>query len=112
MNQLVFFHTVILLFKTRQNETPKYLYEMSSTELNYKTRAENPGKLRTVADYIPEQGLNCKSYKWRSTRFWNQFPPEIKLMNNLLQFKGKLKSWVLLNVDVNPKLKITYFLPL
>lgn len=102
VNQLVFFHTVILLYKTRQNETPKYLYDMTSTELNYRTRAENPGKLRTVADYIPEQGLNWKSYKWRSTRFWNQLPPEIKLMNNLIQFKGKLKSWVLLNVDVNP----------
>ena len=50
VNQLVFFHTVILLYKTRQNETPKYLYEMTSTELNYKTRAEKPGKLRTVAD--------------------------------------------------------------
>ena len=102
VNQLVFFHTVILLYKTRQNETPKYLYDMTSTELNYRTRAENPGKLRTVADYIPEQGLNWKSYKWRSTRFWNQLPPEIKLMNNLIKLKGKLKSWVLLNVEVNP----------
>ena len=97
VNQLVFFHTVISLYKTRQNETPKYLYDMTSTELNYRIRAENPGKLRTVADYIPEH----KSYKWRSTRFWNQLPPEIKLMNNLIQFKGKLKSWVMLNVDVN-----------
>jgi hypothetical protein len=53
VHQLVFFHTVVLLFKTRQNKTPKYLYEMASTELPYRTRAENPGKLRAVAEYIP-----------------------------------------------------------
>ena len=63
VNQLVFYHTVILLFKTLANQTPKYLYEMTSTELHYPARAEKPGKLRAVAEYLPEQGLNYRSYK-------------------------------------------------
>ena len=88
VHQLVFFHTVVLLFKTRQNKTPKYLYEMASTELPYRTRAENPGKLRAVAEYIPEQGLNWNSYKWRSVRYWNQLPSEITLTSNLPKLKS------------------------
>ena len=79
----------VLLFKTNQNNTPQYVFE-------------NPGKLRSVADYIPEQGFNWKSYKWRSTMYWNQLPPDIRLMDNLGKFKVKLKSWVLLNIDINP----------
>ena len=102
LHQLVFFHTLVLLFKTNQQKTPQYLFDMTSSDLNYKTRAENPGKLRSVADYIPEQGLNRKSYKWRSTMYWNQLPPDIRLMDNLGKFKVKLKSWVLLNIDINP----------
>ena len=38
------------LFKTNQNKTPQYLFDMNSSDLNYRTRAENPGKLRIVAD--------------------------------------------------------------
>ena len=102
VNQLVFFHTVVLLFKSRQNHSPKYLFEMSSSELHYNTRAENPGKLRVSAEYTPEQGLNWNSYKWRSVRYWNQLPPDITLINNLPKFKMKLKSWVLLDIDINP----------
>jgi hypothetical protein len=71
VHQPAFFHTVILIFKTNQNKTPQFLYGMNSSELNYRTRAENPGKLRAVVDYISEQGLKWKSYKWRSKMYWN-----------------------------------------
>ena len=101
VNQLVFYHTVILLFKTLHNQTPKYLHEMTSTELHYPARQAQPGKLRVVAEYVPEQGLHYKSYKWRSTRSWNQLPPDIRTMHNLVQFKVNLKAWVLLNIDIN-----------
>ena len=41
VHQLVFYHTTILLFKTIQNKNPKYLYDMTSTELAYVTRADS-----------------------------------------------------------------------
>ena len=102
VNQLIFFHTVILLFKTIHSKKPKYLKEMTSYELHYQTRAKNAGKLSVVAEYVPEQGLNWKSYKWRSVRFWNQLPDTIRTMDKLTTFKAKLKSWVMLNIDINP----------
>ena len=52
--QLVFYHTIILLFKTVQNKTPEYLYQMTSAEPIYLTRADNGGKLRVVADNVAE----------------------------------------------------------
>ena len=106
VNLLIFYHTTIMLFKTLQTQKPRYLHEMSSTQLNYQMRADNVGKLRVVSDSIPEQGLNWKSYKWRSVRFWNQLPVNIRTMNNLTKFKSKLKSWVLQNIDINPKFLI------
>lgn len=102
VNQLVFFHTSLLLFKILNNGKPKYLFSMISTELNYLTRADNTGKLRVVADYTPNQGLNWKSFRWRSVRFWNQLPANIRTMNSLLKFKSHLKSWIVENVDINP----------
>ena len=102
INQLVFFHTSILLFKILNNRKPKYLFSMISTELNYLTRADNTGKLRVVADYTPKQGLNWKSFRWRSVQFWNQLPANIRTMNSILKFKSSLKSWIMKNVDINP----------
>ena len=75
---------------------------MTSTELAYVTRADSTGKLSVAADYIPEQGLNWRSYKWRSVRFWNELPVHIRTMTNLTMFKSKLKAWVLQNIDINP----------
>ena len=102
VNQLVFYHTVVLLYKTLQNKSPEFLYNMAGTEFNYKTRAKDAGKLRHGADYIPDQGLNWKSYRWRSIRCWNQLPQEITLLTKLPKFKTKLKSWVLQNININP----------
>ena len=102
VHQLVFYHTIILLYKTVQSQKPKYLYDMTSTELIYETRADNAGKLRVVADYIPVQGLTWKSYKWRSVRSWNLLPANIRTMKHLASFKSELKSWVLENIDINP----------
>ena len=75
---------------------------MISTELNYLKRADNTGKLRVVADYTPMQGLNWKSFSWRSVRFWTQLPANIRTMSSVMKFKSHLKTWIMENVDINP----------
>jgi hypothetical protein len=102
VNQLVFFHTVVLLYKTLQNQSPEYLLSMAGTEYNYKCRAKDAGKLRVVAGYKIDSDLNIKSYRWRSIKCWNQLPQDITSTPNLYKFKVKLKAWVLKNVDLNP----------
>ena len=102
MDNNVFYHTVVLLYKTKQNQSPKYLYHMCRTEFKYKTRAKDAGKLRDGENYKPKKDLNSDSYKWRSIRCWNKLPPDITLIPTLPKFKSKLKSWVMQNIDINP----------
>ena len=75
---------------------------MAGTKYNYETRAKDAGKLRVVTEYKPDNDLNLKSYRWRSSRYWNQLPQDITSTKNLYKFKGKLKVWVLKNIDINP----------
>ena len=102
VNQLIFFHTVVLLYKTLQNQSPEYLLSMAGSEYNYKTRAKDAGTLRLVSSYKPDCKLNIQSYRWRSIKCWNQLPQDITSTHNLYKFKVKLKTWVLKNVDLNP----------
>ena len=102
VNQLIFFHTVVLLFKTLENQSPQFLLDMAGTKYNYETRAKDAGKLCVVSDYKPDNSLNLKSYRWRSSKYWNQLPQDITSTKSLYKFKGKLKVWVLKNIDINP----------
>ena len=102
VNQLIFFHTVVLVFKTIQNKSPVYHFHMLDTEYKYKTRAKDAKKLRLTANYKPDHELNLKAYRWRSIRSWNQLPTDIILINNLSEFKVKLKTWVQQNIDLYP----------
>ena len=64
--QLIFFHSVLLLFKVRRAKSPSYLYEMCSSDVRYDTRLDRTGKLSVNAGYVPEIGLKLKSFRWRS----------------------------------------------
>ena len=102
VNQLVFYHTVVLLFKTLQNQSPEYLFSMAETNFNYKTRAKDDGKIKHAVDYTPKNDMNMKSYRWRSIKCWNMLPPDVLQTKSLPKFKNKLKAWVLRNVDICP----------
>ena len=90
VHQLVFFHTVVLLYKTLKDKSPEYLFSMAGTDYNYNTRAKESGKLRVVSDYKPNNELNLKSYRWRSIRYWNKLPVTITRISNLSMFKFQL----------------------
>ena len=51
---MVFFHTVVLMYKTLANKSPEYLFRITGSEYNYKTRAKDAGKLRQVQEYKVE----------------------------------------------------------
>ena len=102
VHQLVFFHTVVLMYKTLANKSPEYLFRMTGSEYNYKTRAKDAGKLRQVQEYKVENELNYKSYRWRSIRSWNQLPQDITSITSIQEFKFKLKAWVMENISIHP----------
>ena len=102
VNQLVFYHTVVLFFKTLQNQSPEYLFNMVEPNFKYQTRAKDDGKIKPAVHYTPKNDINIKSYRWRSIKCWNKLPPEVIQASSLPKFKMKLKAWVLKNVDIYP----------
>ena len=101
VSQLVFYHTVVLLFKVRMSQQPKYLFNMAVSAENdrYGARSNQAGKLRVVGQE-PKQALNRNSFRWRSIQCWNQLPHQLRQQKNLVQFRISLKSWVRDNVDM------------
>ena len=102
VNQLVFFHTVVLLYKTIQNQSPTYMHKMINRDYGYQTRACDAGLLRQGAEYKPYHGLNTQSFRWRSIKLWNQLPANIRNIQTLSNFKTKAKDWVLKNINIHP----------
>ena len=100
VSQLVFYHSVVLLRKIRQSQKPKYLYEMFTINRRYETRGENLGKLDSASEIPPVQGLNLKSFRWRSIQAWNSLPTRIRNVENLQVFKRYLKDWIRENLDI------------
>ena len=100
--QLVFFHSVVLLFKTRLTKKPRYLFEMAEIQENtrYGTRTSHKRKLFSVGHQLPSNQLNWNSYRWRSVRSWNLLPREMRELDNVSEFKKQLKIWVRDNVEI------------
>ena len=100
--QLVFFNTVLILFKARKTQTPKYIFEMSvsAESERYGARSGQVGKLRGVGSKLPNQLLNCNSFRWRSVNSWNRLPLELRQLDSHAIFKQKLKSWVQKNIKI------------
>ena len=63
---------------------------------NFKSRSN-----RILFNIIKAEGeLARKSFKYRSTRQWNQLPLNVRNAETLKEFKNQLKTWVLENVEI------------
>ena len=102
VSQLVFYHSVILLFKVKRAEQPTCIYGMTGSAKNerYGARSSQVGALRVIGSRFPRHSLNENSFRWRSTRYWNQLPAQLRTMDEVNKFKKSLKSWVQDNVKI------------
>ena len=93
---------MILLFKAKRTQNPAYIFNMTvnAENIRYGARSSQVGKLRVVGRKIPQCSLNENSFRWRSTRYWNKLPLELRKMDNLVKFKKSLKTWVQKNVKI------------
>ena len=103
VSQLIFFHSVVLLFRTRLYRKPRFLFDMAVPveSGNYVTRSSNSGNLKAVGQRVPSSQIYWNSFRWRSVRFWNQLPLELKNADNIRRFKNDLKTWIQDNVEID-----------
>ena len=100
--QMIFFHTVVLFYKTRQSKVPSVLFNMASSDYAYSTRERSKGNYKVLSKVRIPSALAGQSFRWRSVEMWNRLPSEIKSKKNLSQFKKSLKLWIIQNININP----------
>ena len=90
--QLAVYHTVLSVFKIRKSEEPEYLFQKLSHD-NLRGNIIIP---------VTQLSLAMKSFCWRGAEDWNRLPDEIRSMDNIGQFKAKLKEWTGQNIHRFP----------
>ena len=108
VRHLMVYHSLVLLHKTVQNQTPVYLYKkvMSGSEQpNTRLAAAEAAAMASAG--IPRQPtvedcelvLKKKGWCWSSVVWYNQLPIDLRAEVNIGKFKTRLKEWVTSNVD-------------
>ena len=100
VRQLVFYHSVILVHKTLQTKTPRYIYSKLATEFPYNTRLASSESVRMGPEFQAKLSLTEKSFMNRATVSYNQLPASLRKVQNEQTFKKQLKHWVLKNVQL------------
>ena len=98
VRQLVVFHSLILVFKTKQVGKPIYLREKLRSEFAYETR-QSTGNCFVKND-TPRSEKYKKAFIHNSTSLWNSLSLEVRTAVKLKDFKTKLKTWIKINTPV------------
>ena len=95
VKQLIEYHSLLLIYKIKKERKPVYLNEKLSQPFAYNFR-------QTQANEIPLRNYKFatteNSFIPRSSKSWNNMPPDLRLEPNVQTFKSKLKAWVKNNI--------------
>ena len=100
VRQLVFYHSVMQIYKTIFTTYPQYINSKLSNQFPYNTRLAQSDSVRMGADFQSKLELTEKSFMNRATISYNLLPPELRRTPKLETFKEKLKVWVQENVKI------------
>ena len=101
VKQLVFFHSVVLVYKTILTTYLKYIYNKLSTQFPYNTSLANTEAVRMGSKFQSKSELTQKSSMNRATTSYNLIPTELRKVPKLELFKKKLKIWVMENIKLD-----------
>ena len=96
VQQLVEYHSLVLVFKSKLEKKPVFLQKYLSKPFNYRTRASSTGCI--VLNEKTTSDISKDSFLLKSTKMWNLLPPHIKQAATHQEFKWKVKAWIKLNV--------------
>ena len=99
VNQLIFYHSVLLVFKVRQNKSPRYIYMMHNNwTYPYTTRQAANDLIRVGVR--PRLEVVKESFRWRAASSFNQLPADIRTCSKVESFKRKVKTWIMNNIPL------------
>ena len=94
VRQLIFYHSVLQIRKTKQTKKPDYIYSNLQTT---NTRSSVDGNLKIPAK---KTAIASRSFMVRAVLHWNQTPPKIRNCNTLNSPKKNVKEYVKQNVPL------------
>ena len=94
---MVFYHTVLLVYKVRRNKSPFYLHSMFNSEYAYNTRRAESGAIQVIGR--PTLEISKSSFKWRGSAQFNDLPADIRQTTCETTFKFMAKAWIVKNVE-------------
>ena len=109
VKQLMIFHSLLLLHKTIQQQTPEFLYEkITSGSEQPHTRHSVVAASSLAAAGLPRQPtveeceleLKKRSWCWSSPVWYKKLPLDLRAEKKLPKFKTRLKEWVKMNVEI------------
>ena len=88
VNQLVFYHSVLTVFKIRRSQEPEYLSSILSKDS------------RNTRIIIPNLDLSLvlKSFTIRGAVCWNKLPLNTRITQKISHFKKLARQWICDNV--------------
>ena len=92
IQQLIFFHSMLQIWRVRKSKKPEYLKEIFNPDYSQSTRLVRNGNLR-----IPDTNTSLakNALRFRGATWLNSLPQELKSFSgDDCSFKKQLKSWV------------------
>ena len=94
VRQLIFYHSVLQVYKTQLTGVPKPLCSSLSVDYLRMTRSAAAGMIR-------QQGSTARStFKCRASKYFNRVPVEVRT-GSVAAVKIKLKKWVVSNIPID-----------
>ena len=92
IRQMVAYHSLLLLYKSKENKKPAYIYSKISHKFNRVTRLSTLGGIKDYRRF--ESTLANQSFLPRTIKLWNEkLPAQIRSEASMKKFKHKLKDW-------------------
>ena len=93
---------MVLLFKTKMDKKPVYIYEHIGDQPGGNTRqeADSAGEhnLRDIRNF--KTGTAKKTFIPRAVQDWNNLPTSLREETSLVLFKNKLRAWISKNIPI------------
>ena len=99
VRQMIAYHSILLLYKAKENKKPGYIYSKISHKFNKVTRIATSGGIKDLRRF--ESTLAQQSFLPRTVKVWNeQLPAEIRSETSMKLFQKKLRVWVKKDVKI------------
>ena len=100
VRQLDFLHSTVLVHKTLQTGSPKYLFNRFTEhgQFPYPTRLAASETIRIGPAFTSRLSITEKSFVNRGMKYYNSLPAELRKLSSLSSFKPNLRNWIQDNV--------------